>query len=45
MSHEIRLLSSYDFTKLLHYIVFQPWENIEFMSKLVVVLTYEWDPK
>ena len=31
MSHDIRLSGSHDFTKLLHYIVSQPWENIELL--------------
>ena len=43
MSYDIRLLSSHDFTKLLYYIVSQPWENIGFLSKLAVALTYRWD--
>ena len=45
MSHDLRLSSSYDFTKLLHCIVSQPLENIEFVLKLVVTLTYGWDWK
>ena len=45
VSHDIRLLSSHDFTKLLYCIVSQPWENIEFVQKLVVALTYKWDRK
>ena len=35
VSHDLRLSSSHDFIKLLHYVVSQPWENIEFVSKLV----------
>ena len=34
LNHELKLSSSYDFTKLLHYVVSQPWENIEFMIKV-----------
>ena len=45
MSYELRLSSSHDSTKLLHYVVFQPWENIELVLNLVVVLTYGWDHK
>ena len=40
MSHDTRISSDHDFTKLL-----QPWENIEFVLKLVVALTYEWNHK
>ena len=39
MSHGIKLSSSHDFTKLLDSIVFQPWENIEFVPKFVIALT------
>ena len=40
MSHDIRLSSSHDFTKLLCYIVSnQPCEDVELVIKLVVVLT------
>ena len=35
--------SSYDLTKLLHCVVSQPWENIEFVLKLVMTLTYGWN--
>ena len=45
MSHDLRLSSSHNLTKLLHYVVSQPWENIEFVLKLVVALTYGWDHK
>ena len=45
VSHDVRLSSGHDFTKLLHCVVSQPWENIEFVLKLVVTLTYEWDRK
>ena len=45
VSYDTRLSDSYDFTKLLHCIVFQPWKNIELVQKLVVALTYGWDPK
>ena len=43
--HDIRLSGSCDFTKLLYCIIFQPWENTELILKLVVTLTYGWDPK
>ena len=39
VSHDIRLLDSHDFTKLLYYIISQPWENIELVQKLLVALT------
>ena len=45
VSYDFRLSSSYDFTKLLHCVVSQPWENIKFLLKLVMPLTYEWDHK
>ena len=45
VSHDLRLSSSHDLTKLLHCVISQPWENIEFMLKLAVALTYEWDHK
>ena len=45
VSYDLRLSSSHDFTKLFHYVVSQPWENIKFVLKLVVALTYEWDCK
>ena len=45
MSHDIRLSSNHDLTKLFHCVVSQPWDNIEFMSKLAMTLTYEWDHK
>ena len=41
VSHDIRLSGSYDFTKMLYYIVFYPWENIELVQKLEVTLSYE----
>ena len=41
MSHDIKLLSSHDFTKLLHCIISQPRENIKLVQKLTVTLTYE----
>ena len=28
---------------LLNY--YEPWENIEFVTKLAMTLTYEWNPK
>ena len=40
ISHELRLLSSHDLTKLLHCVVSQSRENIELVLKLVLVLTY-----
>ena len=45
ISHDIRLLGIHDFIKLLYCIVSQPWENIEFVKKLAVALTYRWDRK
>ena len=40
VSHDLRLSSSHDLTKLLHCVVSQPWENIELVLKLAVALTY-----
>ena len=40
VSHDLRLSSSHDLTKLFHCIVSQPRENIEFVLKLVVTLIY-----
>ena len=45
MSHDLRLSSSYDLTKLLHCVISQPWENIELVLKLAMTLTYGWDRK
>ena len=45
VSHDITLLNIHDFTKLLRCIVSQPLENIEFVQKLLMALTYGWDPK
>ena len=45
MIHDLRLSSSHEHIKLLHCVVFQPWENIEFVLKLTMALTYEWDYK
>lgn len=45
VSHNIKLLGSRDFTKLLYYVVSQPWETIELVPKFTVVLIYGWDPK
>ena len=45
VSHELRLSSSYDLTKLLHCVVSQPWENIEIMLKLVMTFSYRCDRK
>ena len=40
VSHDIRLTSSHDFTKLFHCVVSQPWENIELVLKLTLTFTY-----
>ena len=40
VSHNVKLSNSHDFTKLLHYVVSQLWENIELMLKLEMALTY-----
>ena len=40
VSYDLRLSSSHDSTKLFHCIVSQPWDNIEFVLKLAVALTY-----
>ena len=40
VSHDIRLSSCHDFTKLLHYVVSQPWENAKLVPKFIVTLTY-----
>ena len=40
VSHDLRLSSSHDLTKLLHCVISQPCENIEFVLKLAVTLTY-----
>ena len=45
MSHDMRLLNSYDFTMLLSCIIPQSWKNIELVPKLVMTLTYGWDFK
>ena len=45
VSHDLRLSSSHDLTKLLHCVVSQPWENIELVLKLAMTLTYRWDCK
>ena len=45
VSYDLRLSSSHDLNKLLHYIVSQPWENIELVLKLTMTLTYGWDHK
>ena len=34
--HDLRLSSSHELTKLLHCVVFKPWENIELVLKLVL---------
>ena len=41
MGHDLRLSSSHDLTKLLHCVVFQFEESIEFILKLVMTSTYE----
>ena len=45
VSHDLRLSSSHDLTKLLHCVVSQPWENIVLVLKLAITLSYEWDHK
>ena len=40
VSHDLRLSSSHDLTKLLHCVICQPSENIELVLKLAVVLTH-----
>ena len=45
VSYDLRLSSSHDFTKLLHYIVSQPWENVELVLKVAMALTYGWGHK
>ena len=41
VSYDLRLSSSHDSTKLLHCVVSQLRENIEFLLKLAVTSTYE----
>ena len=43
--HDLRLSSSHDLTNLLHCVVSQPLENIEFVLKLATTLIYKWDRK
>ena len=43
MSHDIRLSGSHDFIKLINFIVSQLWDNIEFVQKLTMTLTYRWN--
>ena len=38
--HDLRLSNSHDLTKLLHCVVSQLSENIEFVLKLVAFVTY-----
>ena len=45
VSYDLRLSSNHESTNLLYFVVSQPWENFEFMLKLAVALTYEWDRK
>ena len=45
VSHDLRLSSSHDLTKLFHCVVSQPWKNIDLVLKLVMILTYGWDHK
>ena len=40
VSHDLRLSSKHDLTKLLHCVVSRPWDNNEFMLKLAMTLTY-----
>ena len=40
VSNDLKLSSNHDVTKLLHCVVSQPWENIKFVLKLVMILTY-----
>ena len=40
VSHDLRLSSSLNLTKLLHFVSSQPWENIELIQNLVVDFTY-----
>ena len=41
VSHDLRLSSSHDLTNLLHCVVSQPRENIEFVLKLAMTLIYK----
>ena len=45
VSHDLRLSSSHDLTKLLHCVVSQHWDNIKFVLKLAMTLIYGWDYK
>ena len=45
ISHNLKLSSSHEFTKLLYCIVSQPWEDIELILKFIVTLNYGWDHK
>ena len=45
VSHDLRLSSSLDLTKLPHCVISQSWENIKLVLKLAMVLTYKWDRK
>ena len=45
VSHDLRLSSYHDFTKLFHCVISQLWENIELVLKLEVSLSYGWDLK
>ena len=40
VSHNLRLSNSHNLTKLLHYVVSQTLENIDFVQKLTMTLTY-----
>ena len=44
VSHDLRISSSHNLTKLLHCVPSQPWKNI-FVLKLEMTLTYRWDRK
>ena len=45
VSHDLRLSSSHDLTKILHCAISQSWENIELVLKLTMALTYWWNHK
>ena len=45
VNHDLRLSSSHYLTKLLYFVTSQLWENIEFVLRLVMALTYGWDHK
>ena len=43
VSHDIRLSSYHNYTKPLHCVVSQHWENIELVLKLAVTLAFPMD--